>query len=80
MVMREVVLEAVNSLPDERIEEVLGFISYLQWREGLLEDQSWFWSPEWQARIRQGEADIEAGRTKRVRAEDIEEGLAWLDV
>lgn len=30
MVMREVVLEAVNSLPDERIEEVLGFISYLR--------------------------------------------------
>ena len=47
MVKREVVLEAVNGLPDERIEEVLGFISYLQWREGLLEDQSWFWSPEW---------------------------------
>ncbi len=80
MVMREVVLEAVNGLPDERIEEVLGFISYLQWQEGLLEDQSWFWSLEWQARIRQGEADIAAGRTKRVTAEDIEEGLAWLDV
>ena len=80
MVMREVVLEAVNGLPDERIEEVLGFISYLQWQEGLLEDQAWFWSPEWQARIRQGEEDITAGRTKRVTAEDIEEGLAWLDV
>ena len=80
MVKREVVLEAVKGLPDERIEEVLGFISYLQWQEGLLEDQAWFWSPEWQARIRQGEADITAGRTKRVTAEDIEEGLAWLDV
>ena len=80
MVMHEVVLEAVNSLPDERVEEVLGFISYLQWREGLLEYQSWFWSPEWQARIRQGEADIAAGRTKQVMAEDIEKGLAWLDV
>lgn len=80
MVMREVVLEAVNGLPDERIEEVLGFISYLQWQEGLLEDQSWFWSSEWQARIRQGEADIAAGRTKQVTDEDIEEGLAWLDV
>jgi len=70
----------VNGLPDERIEEVLGFVSYLQWREGLLEDQSWFWSLAWQARIRQGEADIAAGRTKLVTAEDIEEGLAWLDV
>ncbi len=80
MATHEMVLEAVNSLPDERINEVLGFISYLQWREGLLEDQSWFWSPAWQARIRQGEADIAAGRTKRVTAEDIEEGLDWLDV
>ncbi len=79
MVMREVVLEAVNSLPEERVEEVLSFISYLQWREGLLEDQSWFWSEAWQARIREGEADIAAGRTMRVTAENIEEGLAWLD-
>jgi hypothetical protein len=79
MVTREMVLEVVNSLPNEQIEEVLDFISYLQWREGLLEDQSWFWSPAWQARIREGEADIVAGRTKRVAAEDIEEGLAWLD-
>ena len=79
MVTREMVLEVVNSLPNEQIEEVLDFISYLQWREGLLEDQSWFWSPAWQARIREGEADTVAGRTKRVAAEDIEEGLAWLD-
>lgn len=79
MVSREVIMEAVNRLRDEQIEEVLDFIGYLQWREGLWEDQSWFWSQVWQARIREGEADIAAGRTKRVTAENIEEGLAWLD-
>ena len=79
MATRELIVEAVNSLRDEQIEEVLDFIGYLQWREGLLEDHSWFWSEAWQARIREGEADIEAGRTKRVTAENIEEGLAWLD-
>jgi predicted transcriptional regulator len=77
--MGEIIVEAVNRLRDEQIEEVLDFIGYLQWREGLLEDQSWFWSEAWQARIRAGEADIAAGRTRQVTAENIEEGLAWLD-
>ena len=76
---REMLLEALEELPEERWLEVLDFIGYLQWREGLLEDQSWFWSEAWQARIREGEADIAAGRTRRVTAENIEEGLAWLD-
>ena len=79
MANRGMMVEAVNRLRDGQIEEVLNFISYLPWREGLLEDQSWFWNPAWQARIREGEADIAAGRTKRVTAEHIEEGLAWLD-
>jgi len=79
MATREMIVEAVNRLRNEQVEEILDFIGYLQWREGLLEDQSWFWSEAWQARIREGEADIAAGRTRRVTAENIEEGLAWLD-
>jgi hypothetical protein len=79
MVSREVIVDAVSHLRDEQVEEVLDFIGYLQWREGLLEDQSWFWSEVWQARVREGEEDIAAGRTKRVTAKNIEEGLAWLD-
>ncbi len=42
-------------------------------------DQAYFWTEEWQDRIREGEEDIKAGRTRRVSAEDIEEGLKWLD-
>ncbi|MEE8390505.1 MAG: hypothetical protein V3S14_06870 [Anaerolineae bacterium] len=66
-------------------EEVL--ISYDTFRriESLLErlrqdpDQGYFWSDEWQARICEGEADVQAGRTLRVNAEDVEKALEWLD-
>ena len=68
-----------------RAREVL--ISYDTFRriEALLEalrrdpEQGYFWSEEWQARIREGEADIQAGRTCRVRADEIEKALEWLD-
>ncbi len=66
-------------------EEVL--ISYNSFRriEALLEqlrrdpDQGYFWSDEWQARIREGEADVQAGRTLQVIADDVDKALEWLD-
>lgn len=66
-------------------EEVL--ISYDTFRriEALLErlrqdpDQGYFWSDEWQARIYEGEADVRAGRTLRVTADEVEQVLEWLD-
>ena len=42
-------------------------------------DQGYFWSDEWQARIREGEADVQAGRTLRVAGADVEKALEWLD-
>ena len=68
-----------------RAREVL--ISYDTFRhiEALLEqfrqapDQAYFWSDEWQARIREGEADIQAGRTLQVTAGDVDKALDWLD-
>jgi len=42
-------------------------------------NQGYFWSDEWQARVHEGEADIQAGRTLRVSAENVEEAIAWLD-
>jgi len=42
-------------------------------------DQGYFWSDEWQARIEEGEADIQAGRTLQVKGCDVERALAWLD-
>ncbi len=51
--------------------------------ESLLErlrqnPQGYFWSDEWQGRIREGEADIQAGRTLRVTGDDIETVMEWL--
>jgi len=41
--------------------------------------QSYFVTREWQNRIREAEADIEAGRVYRVRPENIDKALDWLD-
>ena len=70
---------------DGQAREVL--MSYDTFRriESLLQqlrqdpDQGYFWSDEWQARIRQGEADVQAGRTLRVAGPDVEKALEWLD-
>ena len=66
-------------------EQVL--ISYDTFRriEALLErlredpEQGYFWSDEWQARIQEGEADVDAVRTLRVAADEVEQALEWLD-
>jgi len=42
-------------------------------------DQVYFVSEEWQHRIREAEADIEAGRVYRVNSQDIDKALEWLD-
>ena len=41
--------------------------------------QEYFTTKEWQKKIREAEADIEAGRTYRVKAQNIEKALDWLD-
>lgn len=70
---------------DGQAKEVL--ISYDTFRriEALLEqlnqdpNQGYFWSDEWQSRIYEGEADVRAGRTMRVTADEVEQALEWLD-
>ncbi|RLC85394.1 MAG: hypothetical protein DRI37_07995 [Chloroflexi bacterium] len=66
---------------NKQAQEVL--ISYDTFRrsETLLErlrqdpEQGYFWSKEWQNRIREGEADVQAGHTLRVTAGNIEKAL-----
>ena len=41
--------------------------------------QTYFVTKEWQRRIREAEADIEAGRVYRVNSKDIQKALDWLD-
>ena len=63
--------------------EVVMSYEIFQQLEMLLEaagvDQAYFWGQDWQSRIREAEADIEAGRVKSVIAETVEAGLEWLD-
>jgi hypothetical protein len=49
--IKELVAGMLDELPDEEWVEVLDFIGYLHWRRD--EDQSWFWTEEWQARYRE---------------------------
>jgi len=66
-------------------QEVLISYETYRWLEAIMHqlrespEQGYFWSDGWQARIREGEADIEAGRTLRITADDIETALEWLD-
>lgn len=70
---------------NKQAQEVL--ISYDTFRriETLLErlrqdpDQGYFWSEEWQNRIREGETDVQTGHTLRVTAGNVEQALDWLD-
>ena len=85
--MLDIQLSEAKILYDRNGQAVEVLLSYDTFRriEALLErlrqdpDQGYFWSDEWQARIREGEADIQAGRTLRVTADDLDKALGWLD-
>lgn len=40
------------------------------------DDQAWFWTPEWQAKEREADADLAAGRVKTFKS--AAEAIAWL--
>lgn len=64
-VNREMLLEALEELPEERWFEVLDFIGYLRWRTGEAEeapDQDWFWGAGWQAAYQEAKQDLKEGR------------------
>ena len=42
-------------------------------------DQAYFWTDEWQARIREAENDIRTQRVKRFTVDSIDKALEWLD-
>ncbi len=70
MTLRETVARALEELPEDRLTEVLNFIGYLQWRDRDLDDQTWFWSSEWQERYRQAKQDLSEGKYKEF--DDVE--------
>ena len=71
VVSKDVVVKALDELSEDQMLEVLDFIGYLQWRSRNMEDQSWFWTEEWQERYREAKEDLAQGRCKEF--EDIED-------
>jgi hypothetical protein len=39
-------------------------------------DQAWFWTPEWQAKEREADADLAAGRVKTFK--NAKQAIQWL--
>ncbi len=85
--MLDIQLSEAKIFYDQNGQALEVLLSYDTFRriEALLErlrrdpDQGYFWSDEWQARIRKGEANVQAGSTLRVTADEIETALEWLD-
>ena len=78
-------LDAVKVFYDQQgqAREVLMSYDLFQQIENLLseveQDEAYFWTAEWQARIQEAEDDIRKGRVKRVAADAIDNALEWLD-
>ena len=73
--VKELVMGMLDELTDQECVEVLDFIGHLRWRREE-EDQSWFWTQEWQARYREAKQDLAEGRFHNL--DDIEALLAEL--
>lgn len=58
--MGEKIAVASAVLPKNLQEAVYEFVLFLQLRRDP--DQAWFWTPEWQAKEREADEDIKAGR------------------
>ena len=78
-------LDAVKVFYDQQgqAREVLMSYDLFQQIESLLseveQNEAYFWTAEWQARIQEAEDDIRKGRVKRVTADSINKALEWLD-
>ena len=71
VVSRNIVVRTLDELSEDQVVEVLDFIGYLQWRSRDMEDQSWFWTEEWQERYREAKEDLAHGRYEEF--EDVDE-------
>ena len=84
--MSEISLDDVKIFFDKegKAQEVLMSYDIFLRLEVFLEEltrnkQTYFVSEAWQRRIREAEADIQSGRTYRVKAKDVQKALDWLD-
>lgn len=68
--------ELVDQLPEDAVDTVGFFLRRVRDRK-IDADQAWVWTDEWQAKLRESLADLEAGRTQKFNSEG--EFLASLD-
>ncbi len=62
---RELIIEAIQEIPDDCLPEIFNFIGYLMWRNSdTSEDQSWFWTEEWQQRYQEAKKHLKTGQFK----------------
>ena len=58
-------LDLINKLSENQLQQVFEYVNYLLWRSELLtNNQSWFWTEEWQTRYKEAKEDIKSGRYK----------------
>ena len=76
VVSRDIVVRTLDELSEDQVVEVLDFIGYLQWRSRDMEDQSWFWTEEWQERYHEAKEDLTHGRYEEF--ENVEDLLREL--
>ncbi len=71
VINRELIIKTIQEIPDDCLPEIFNFIGYLMWRRSnTYEDQSWFWSQEWQQRYQEAKEDLQTGRFKEF--DDVE--------
>ena len=57
----ESLIEQIESLPREQKFQLVKRLE----QDGFFDDQSWYWTPEWQAAEKDADDDIAAGRVHR---------------
>jgi len=76
VISKDIVVRGLDDLSEDQMAEVLDFIGYLQWRSRDMEDQSWFWTGEWQERYCEAKEDLATGRFEEF--EDVEDLIRGL--
>jgi hypothetical protein len=68
----ESLIEQIKSLPREQKFQLVKRLE----QDGFFDDQSWYWTPEWQAAEKEADDDIATGRVHRFG--NVEDAVGFL--
>ena len=68
----ESLIEQIESLPREQKFQLVKRLE----QDGFFDDQSWYWTPEWQSAEKDADDDIAAGRVHRFS--NVEDAIGFL--